>query len=246
MYYTRHRTASVMLALGLGILCAWLRLWLYNNALEPENLLGRPSLQYLLAAITAVSLLVFLLLARLSPLPEKRPRYPRASDSAFVCLLLASPLLMIGSVINYLTFRDIPAILCAALGICAGVCLVPVAVCRRGGHWPNEMFHAVLTVFCLTFALCYFRRMGHGPQLLDYVFQLFAWISLMLCAYHRCVYDCDRGGRWRLEFFSLCAQFFCLVSLTAGEDTLLYLGGLLWAVTALPSPRAHTFARHHE
>ena len=246
MYYTRHRTASVALALGLGGLCAWLRLWLYNNAMEPENLLGKPWLQYLLAGITVLSLIVFLCLARLSPLPQQRPEYPRASDGAFVCLLLASPLLMIGSAINFLTYRDIPAALCAALGIAAGVCLVPVALCRRSGHWPNELFHGVLTVFCLTFALCYFRRVGHDPQLLDYVFQLLAWISLMLCAYHRCLYDCDRGGRWRLEFFALCGQFFCLVSLTAGEDTLLFLGGFLWAVTALPSPRAHVFAHHQQ
>ena len=120
-------------------------------------------------------------------------------------------------------------------------CLVVTGLCRIRGKRPFFGFHAILCVFCIIHLLNQYRVWSGNPQLPDYLFQVFACISLTLTAYYRTAFDLGMGRRRLYLFSNLMAVYLCFLSLVGSGDGRFYFGGGVWALANLcvldPPPR---------
>ena len=121
------------------------------------------------------------------------------------------------------------------LGIVAGICMVFTGLCRLQGKHPSPMFHCTVCVFFIVRLVLSFQKWSADPQLQDYVIPLMGCLSLMMFAFHRASSDANEMNPRRTAFFSLCATFFCLASLSDVSMRLLFLGAGLWSVSAAPT-----------
>ena len=122
-----------------------------------------------------------------------------------------------------------------ATAVAAGVCMACAGLCRFRDRQPSPMFHCIVCGFFIIRLVLSFRGWSADPQLQDYILQLMACISLMFFAFHRASCDANDIVPRRTAFFSLCAGFFCLASLSDPQMGLLFLGAGLWSVGAAPT-----------
>ena len=145
---------------------------------------------------------------------------------------------MAGGVITVLYSLSIllqPQLLVGIPGIAAGICMVFTGLCRFRGRHPSPMFHCVVCIFFVIRLVLSFQKWSSDPQLQDYVLALLALIGLMMFAFHRASSDANTMNPKRTAFFSLCAGFFCLASLSDPSMRLLMLGAGMWSVGAAPT-----------
>lgn len=126
-------------------------------------------------------------------------------------------------------------LLIGLFAIAAGISMVFTGLCRLQGRHPSPMFHCIVCIFFIIRLVLSFQLWSADPQLQDYVVQLMACISLMMFAFHRASSDANQLAPKRTAFFSLCASFFCLASLSDPMMRLLFLGAGLWSVGAAPT-----------
>lgn len=127
------------------------------------------------------------------------------------------------------------------LGLGAGFCLIFLAYIRFRGMKPTFFFHAIVCVFFAIHMLCRYRPWSGDPQLLDYVFEVFACVGLMLFAYQQAAFEVGLGKRRMQLGLGLLTAYCCLTAMPGAPQPLLYAGGAVWTLTNLctltPPPR---------
>lgn len=119
------------------------------------------------------------------------------------------------------------------LGFLACPCLAAAGICRGMGKKPFFLLHMVPCLFLMLHIVAHYRLWSSDPQLQDYVFSLFACLSLMLFAFYNGAYDADICHRRMQLGTGLAAVYLCTVCLTSDAGLWLNLGGIAWAVSGL-------------
>ena len=105
----------------------------------------------------------------------------------------------------------------------------------------REPFFGMHTLVCIFFAIhlvISYRGWSSNPQLMDYVFSLFASLGMMLFAFYHSCLEAGMAKLRLLPLAGLLTAYCCLVALSGTNNFLLYLGGALWSLTNLY--RLHT------
>lgn len=222
------------LTLILGGIGAALRWLLYALTADEKNLipLGHP-LEICLWVITAVALL--LILIEILPLrnAENSPNRFRPSLTAALGALAAAVgigltvLLPGGNIEGKLGFAR------KILGLASAAALLAAAFCRIRGREPFFGLHAVVCVFFAVHMVSCYRIWSSNPQLMDYIFSLFASIGLMLFAFYQGCLEAGMGKLRLLPIIGLFTGYCCMVALSGTDHMLLYLSGGLWTLTNL-------------
>ena len=128
-----------------------------------------------------------------------------------------------------------------ALGVAAGSCLIFLAFARFRGVKPAFFFHTVVCAFFAIHMISRYRPWSGDPQLMDYLFEVFACIGLMLFAYYQASFEVGMGKRRMQLGIGLLTAYCCLTALPGSLFPLLYAGGAVWTLTNLcnltPPPR---------
>lgn len=226
------------LILILGILGAALRWLLYALTTDEKNLipLFHP-LAIGLWVVTAVT--VILILTAIVPLRNAENNPSRFSPSLPAALGALAAAAGIGlSVLLDGNAAGTLSLVRKILGILSSVALLAVALCRFRGKEPVFGLHALLCVFFSVHMVSCYRGWSSNPQLMDYLFSLFASIGLMLFSfYHGCL-EAGMGKLRLLPATGLLTAYCCIVALSGTDHLWLYLGCGLWAFTNLC--RLHT------
>lgn len=128
------------------------------------------------------------------------------------------------------------------LGWASVPCLLAVSLGLHLGKRPAFLFHAVVCLFFGLNLVDYYRLWSGQPQLMDYVFQLFGCVGLMLTAYQRTAFDVEAGNGRALRITELLAAFACLVCAADSGQALFYLAGGLWCLMGLHAPAVQEVA----
>ena len=190
-------------------------------------------------AVTAVT--VLLVLIRVWGLDGGRKyaaNFPASTASAAGCAILAL-CMMVSCALNL--DRSSMGYLHYGLGLAGGCCLIFLTYARFRGINTSFLFHIVVCAFFAIHMVGRYRPWSGDPQLIDYVYEVFACVGLMLFAYHQAAFQLGLGKRRIQLIIGLLTGFCCLVCLPKCEAPLLYLGGAAWTLTNLctltPPPR---------
>ena len=228
-----HSKNTPFLILILGVAGAALRWLLYALTADEKNLipLFHP-LEIVLWIVTAAA--VILVLAAILPLrnAENDPNRFAPSLPAALGALAAA----VGIGLSVLAGGNIDGklgLVRMILGLLSAAALLAVAFCRFRGKEPFFGLHAVVCVFFAVHMVSCYRVWSSNPQLMDYLFTLFASIGLMLFAfYHGCL-EAGMGKLRLLPATGLLTAYCCIVALSGTDHAFMYLGGGIWVLTNL-------------
>lgn len=213
---------------GIGLL---LRLWLFSTA-DGNGLLPVWHISEILLWLLTVGVMALLLYGTkdLTEAAKYRFNFPASIPGGMGAWLAA---LGIGgtSLIELLTSTDTMTTVTAVLGLVTTLVLFFIGNCRKNGRHPSTLFHTAICVFMMTRLINQYRHWSSDPQLQDYCFQILAIVCLMLCCYHRALFDANIGKRRPYAFFNLAAVYFCCLSLPGWEHTAFFLGCGVWMFT---------------
>lgn len=119
------------------------------------------------------------------------------------------------------------------LGLVSAPLLVWAGLSRARGKKPFVLTHVVPCVFFAFHLVCHYQVWCSDPQLQNYGAAFLGTIALMLMSYHLAAFDAGRGHRRMLLALGLLAMHLCIVSMANTTYLYLYLGGAVWAGTAL-------------
>jgi chromate transport protein ChrA len=228
---SRRQNVSVVL---MGLMAMSVRRLLYLTAVDEKNLLvrGHP-LGIALMLITAAVLGYILL----SAVKEKNSgefaeNYRRSIPAAVGHLVMAGGIYVTVSggtpmMAGYL------GILWKVLGFAAPVCLLLAGVDRLLGKKPFFLLHMIPCLFLMVHIVDHYRFWSSNPQLQDYLFALLGAVALMLFGFYSAAMDADCGNRRMVRGMGLAAVCLCLVETAVSYETVLYAGGVLWALTGM-------------
>ena len=229
------------LTAALGAAALVLRTILYLAGRDGKGLLipGHP-LNILIWAVTGAAVVLVSLAVR--PLDGSRKysdNFGPSSSAAMGCFAMAGGIaLSILSGWQVWTRLELVRNLC---GLASVPALVVLGLHRRKGKQPFFLFHGMVCLYLILYAVSHYQAWSSRPQLQDYFFCMVGSILLCLFAYQQTAFDVSLGKRRMQLFTGLLTGFFCLAALAGGEDLLLYLGGAVWALTGLcrltPVPR---------
>lgn len=118
-------------------------------------------------------------------------------------------------------------------GVLACLGLIWAAWSRWKGHKPFLPIYAVVCLFLALHMVSRYQPWSGDPQVMDWVFSLLGAVGLTLCAYHLAAFCADCGHRRTFLTLGLLTVFCCCAALPNTDCPGLYLGGLVWAFTAL-------------
>lgn len=231
MKKTKKNELILAITALLGLAAAFLRNMLLSSALDEKGLLipGHP---------TTIALWVLCLgFLAWAALVSRSQNVTASFREHFPPCRLRGTLGILGGVLVLLYGVLVlkAQLLAGVFGAAAGICMIFTGACRLQGRQPSPMFHCIVCIFFIIRLVLSFQTWSADPQLQDYVLQLMACISVMMFAYHRASSDANQLSPKRTAFFSLCAGFFCLASLSDPQMRLLLLGAGLWSVGAAPT-----------
>lgn len=122
------------------------------------------------------------------------------------------------------------------LGWASVPCLLAVSLGLHLEKRPTFLFHAVVCLFFGMHLVDYYRLWSGQPQLMDYVFQLFGCVGLLLTAYQRTAFDVEAGNYRALRITELLAAFACLAGATDSGQALFYVAGGMWCLLGCHAP----------
>ena len=224
------------LALTAGLAACALRLGLYASAVDVKGLLisGHPLTLSLWALTALVLAAVCAVTVRLEGSADYADNFSPSPAAALGCAAMAA-----GSLVTVLTGEaGLPGILATvwmAAGILSAAALAVLALLRWNGARPHFALYAVMCLFLALHTVCRYRPWSGNPQLMDYLFALFACIGLMLFAFYQSGFALGMGKRRMQLTVGLLTAFACFACLPMAEHPLLYLGGGLWTLTDLCS-----------
>ena len=119
------------------------------------------------------------------------------------------------------------------LGIFSGIAMLWAGFCRKKGRMPFFGVHAGLTVFLMIYLFSRYQGWSGNPQLMDYVFELLALVSLVLFSYQCAAFESGMGNRRLHLIMGLSVLLLWGPASFRGQVPGLYFGGAFWAVTNL-------------
>lgn len=123
------------------------------------------------------------------------------------------------------------------LGWASVPCLLTATLALHMGKRPFFAFHGIVCLFFGLNLVDSYRLWSGEPQLMDYVFQLFGCVGLLLTSYQRTAFDVDLGSIRALRITELLTAFACLVAAPeSGQQALFYLAGGMWCLAGLHAP----------
>lgn len=224
------------LATVFGTAAFGLRKCLYAFALDQKGLLvsGHP-LTYGLWAVVALGtacILWTVCRADLPGQPESRcSSRAAAGGSAFFAASLLVTVLNVAP-----TGTGTLVLLWRLLGFLSAPAVMWAGVCLGRGKQPFFGTHALVCLFLLVHMVSRYQAWSGNPQLQDYVFELLAAVALTLFSYHCAAAGADMGKPRMRRAAGGLAVLLCAVALSGTATFALYLGGLIWAFTALCAP----------
>ena len=227
------------IVLAAGLFGAALRWLLYALTTDSKNLipLGNP-LEILLWIVTAaVAVLVCLRIIPLRNAENHPDRFCRSLPAALGSLAAA---LGIGvtTLQGQANVTGTLSLVWTVLGFSAAAALAVVSYCRFRGREPFFGMHTLVCIFFAIHLVISYRGWSSNPQLMDYVFSLFASLGMMLFAFYHSCLEAGMAKLRLLPLAGLLTAYCCLVALSGTNNFLLYLGGALWSLTNLY--RLHT------
>lgn len=158
--------------------------------------------------------------------------FPASSGAAIgcgimaLCVMASSALNLERSTLGYVHY---------GLGLVSGSCLIFLTYGRYRGIATSFLFHCFVCVFLAVHLVSRYRPWSGDPQMLDYIFEVFACVLLMLYAYQQAAFQVGMGKRRTLLWLGLAAGYCSFVAVATAPMPLLYLGGGIWALTNLCS-----------
>jgi hypothetical protein len=240
------------LALTGGIAGFFLRRWQLSSAFEPDTGLpvsGAPATWALLA-------LSFLMALVLLPLCRGRHGpFPGGYDEAFRCFsplyaaltAAAGFLLGAGGILKLLELPAVlaeyldpglrsilaalPRLLLAFLCLASAVCVILTAKnnYRGEGRGTRSTLLLIPPFFSCMWLIAAYQERAADPVLMDYVYQLFAIIAVLLALYSMAGFSFEKAKVARSAYFSLLGVYLCGVALADSPD----LSSLLLFVFAI-------------
>lgn len=234
---TRKNGSWLTLAMLLfGIIAFSLRRQLYLTAVDDKNLLlrGTPLEQGLL--LLTVGVLIFLLLAL-----RKTAGFGWYEDHYGASILAAVGHVAMALAILYTMLTERPSIMGHMgtawrwLGLAAPFCLLLAGRARQADEKPFFGLHVEVCMFLIVHIVNHYQLWSSNPQTMDYLFSLLSMIALALFAYYTAAFETDCGNCRMVRLTGLAAVYLCLAELGWSTQPLLYLGGMLWALTSMCS-----------
>lgn len=226
---------------GAGLITLILRFILFLLGRDEKNLLipGHP-LDLLVWMVTAAVVTVVLLsLWKQDGSCRYHDNFAPSAAAAIGAFALAGGILV--SVILGMSSGLPMTTLCCLSGALAVPAVVWTGLCRWKGQKPFFLFHAVICLYLTLYAISHYQTWSSHPQIQDWFFDLAGIICLALFSYYQTAFLVGMGKRRLLLLTGLLGGFFCLAAVAGGTDSLLYIGGALWALTNLcsltPVPR---------
>ena len=225
-----------------------LRRWELATAFEPDTGLhipGSPA-TWALIALSAALAAALVLLCR-----GKYPDFAGGYDQAFqakgntlyaTAMILSAFLLLAaagGMVLSFLRRENtvVTRLILAALCVASFACVVATTRNNFRGEGKGKYnFTLLMPAYtgCVWLIAAYQVRAG-DPVQLDYIYELFAIIAVLLGLYFNAGFSFERGKPFRAVLFSLLGVYFSLVTLADGHDpatTLLYGFAVLYLLSS--------------
>ncbi len=224
---------SPICMVGLGAVGFGLRKFLYILAEDGKGLIrsGHP-LEWALWGVAAGALVLALLTAK-----NENGSDTAAERAVSACGWMAAAIGIGLTVLRGTSAaQGLLGLVWKLMGIVCVAALMIAAKQRWEGKQPCFLFSAAVCVFFAVHMVSSYRGWSSNPQIIDYVFTLFANIFLILFAYQQGAVAADCGKPQRIPLFGTMAVFFCLVCLSGTENPVLYLTGGAWALTNLWIP----------
>lgn len=241
--FTINRSALPFLVLGAGGVGLILRVMLYTLTLDSKGLLPRfhplHAAALLLTAGTAGCLLM--VLWGLGGSHKYRRNFPASVPAGIALLFCAGWMLMLAfSILRQAAGRLDWAL--TILAFLSAFCLVYTGICRCRGKKPFFLCQAIIGLFYAVYMVGQYRLWSANPQTADYIFHIFACVSLSLTGYYLTAFSAGIGHRRKLLFSGLMAVYLCFLALVGQGDGRFYFGGCIWALANLctidpPKPR---------
>ena len=224
-----------------GLACLAFRFGLYAVALDEKNLLRSHPLAYLLWAAAALgAALIVATVWKLEGSARYEDNFAASPAAAFGSFLLAGG---IGLTVftGEAPMSGLPGQAWLVLGLLSLPMLVWAGLCRLRGKAPFFLTHGAPSLFLLLHIINRYQSWCANPQLNDYVFDLFALMTLAFFLYYTAAFAANCGNRRMQLGFGLLALLFGIGALSGGEAPFLYLGGIAFALTnlcfLLPRPK---------
>ena len=217
-----------------GVIGFFLRLWQELGGVDDKGLYIQPHPNsWLLPLLTVVTLFLLALPLRyLKKDGSYKKRFPASAFSAFSLWVAATAILAYGAIAVWRD-REILTVVLAAASVFAASSLGLLGLFRLRGSRPAPLFHGIMGVYFMVFALYNYGPWSGDPQFLHFCFRALAVISLMLAFYHRAALD-EKQKVWRLyTYTNQCAVFFCFLALPE-KGGWFFLPMLLWAIGDTP------------
>ena len=217
-----------LLAIALGLVCAGLRLALFQNHTDALGLLETGTLPETgIFLLTGVCLVLFALAAR-------RDWEVENTKLAALGQLLGGLGIFFAALTNAGQMTGPVASLWKIMGLAAGVCLVIQGVCTLKKRKTSFLLSLLPCVFFLLHLIDNYRGWSSQPQLQRYLFDLLASLSLAFFSYCDAAQAVSLGKPKTRRFSGLCAVYFCLAAIPGTPKfTILYALCALWVLTAL-------------
>lgn len=219
----------ILIVLALASIAGFfLRRYQLVHELQANGSLANGSYMHILLSAAAALLVVFLIFA-LRPLPKKStcsevfPTTILPGIMQIVCvtgLLIGNSILLPTGASSSSTTNVFFAVMEKALpllGILCAICIAAFAILRISGRKPSPLLYMVASVYLIVRLILDFQQWGTDPSVHDYAFSLLADICCMIGTYQLAGFSFGRGKRRLTLFWTLCAVFFCAITLA---DTL--------------------------
>lgn len=225
--YLRYADVLVLFAGAIGLL---LQLILLLGGTDDKNLYPSSHPAWILLCIFSVGVMIFLwLLTRQVGVDNDYSKnFPASAISAVSTGLAAIGVAV--TAINLFSSKPLN-ILCGITGLISAAGLLLAALCRFRGQRPHFLCHAAPAVF---FALRIFllgQELGAEPEVVRYLFQMFASMALVLACYQLWGFDVNMGHREKCLFWTMLSAYLCIVAVAAKDNWLLYLTCAPWMLT---------------
>jgi len=224
----------------LGILGLVMR-WLVNLLAVDERgltIMDHPAVIALWLVTAAAVVLTISMVWKLDGGQKYAPNFPASRNAAAGCGIMAL-CAMVTVAFSWESFGL--GLLRYVLGLAAGCCLIFLTYTRFRGIKPTFFFHAIVCVFFAIHMIYRYRPWSGDPQLLDYVFEVFACVGLTLFAYQQAAFEVGLGKRRMQLGLGLLTAYCCMTAMPGAPQPLLYAGGAVWTLTNLctltPPPR---------
>ena len=106
------------------------------------------------------------------------------------------------------------------LGVLSALCIGAFAFLRIRQRKTTPLLYMAASVYLVVRLIVAFQEWNTDPSVHDYAYQLLATICCMLASFQVAGFGFDKGKRRMTLFWTLCAVFFCAVSVPDSLETL--------------------------